>query len=380
MDSERRYKMPTRRKTNEYFIKEVGGLVGDEYTFLETYVNNRTHLEVKHNECGYTYKITPKDFLNGSRCRECSIKRRTINPNKYKEDFEDIMGTEFTLLSEYLKGRSPVKIRHEVCGNISSVRGSALYEGSIGCKVCADKTQTKPLKQFNKEVKEVLGNDYEVIGNYTNKETPIKMRHQTCGKTYKASPNNILRGSRCHHCYYSNTKTHEEFIKEVNHRLQDYEITGVYTNRRTPIKVLHRMCGEEWDVNPPDFINGSECPYCTVTSFGEVNTTKLLREMKADFTKQKTFPDLKHKGSLSYDFFIPAENVLIEYQGAQHYRPYSFGVNSEQEFKDQIKRDTIKRKYAIENNFLLVEIPYTHRTTEDIDKYLSNYSFYNRLK
>lgn len=61
-----------KRKTDEQFKREAYDLVGDEYTFLDLYVNAHTKLRVKHNKCGNVYEIKPNDFLNGSRCSYCS--------------------------------------------------------------------------------------------------------------------------------------------------------------------------------------------------------------------------------------------------------------------------------------------------------------------
>ena len=60
-----------RRKTNKEFQQEVFDLVGNEYTFLDTYVNKRTKIRVKHNKCGHVYAVLPTNFLRGSRCPSC---------------------------------------------------------------------------------------------------------------------------------------------------------------------------------------------------------------------------------------------------------------------------------------------------------------------
>ena len=61
----------TRRKTNVEFVKQVKGLVGDEYTLLERYKTNRAKLYVKHNKCDNTYQVIPDSFLKGRRCHYC---------------------------------------------------------------------------------------------------------------------------------------------------------------------------------------------------------------------------------------------------------------------------------------------------------------------
>lgn len=60
------------RKTPEKFKREVEKISGNEYVFLDDYVNSKTHLKVKHRVCGNTYNTLPNNFLKGHRCPFCS--------------------------------------------------------------------------------------------------------------------------------------------------------------------------------------------------------------------------------------------------------------------------------------------------------------------
>lgn len=67
---------PSRKKTNEEFLKEVKNKVGDEYTFLESYKTNKEKIKCKHNKCGYEWKVSPNLFLSHeTRCPKCSYLR-----------------------------------------------------------------------------------------------------------------------------------------------------------------------------------------------------------------------------------------------------------------------------------------------------------------
>lgn len=363
------------RKSNEEFLEEVRILEGTNYTFHQEYINNRTKLEVTHNVCGMTYKVSPKDFLAGVRCRECRIKESRISPEKYAEDFERIMGDEFSLLSRYVKGVEPITFKHNICGNVAVVRASNLYE-TIGCAKCVTAKQTKTLRQYKKDLEDIHGDNYAVLGEYVNNKTHIETLHRKCGRIFLGAPDRMLKGGGCTHCYTSKNKTHDEFVQEVQHRLDHYEILEKYKNRRSKMKVLHKECGSVWDVLPPDFIKGSECPHCTITSKGERALHKLLSDKGYRLEPQKTFGDLKYKALLSYDFYLPDLGILLEYQGVQHYKPYTFGSKSHEEFEEQFKRDSLKRDYAISNNYTLIEVPYYYSDEGSINKYLMNFNFY----
>lgn len=56
--------------THERFLQEAGERC-DEYEFLEEYKNFITPIRVRHIPCGEEFKVTPCNFLRGSRCPSC---------------------------------------------------------------------------------------------------------------------------------------------------------------------------------------------------------------------------------------------------------------------------------------------------------------------
>lgn len=56
--------------TNEKFLSEIGERK-DEYAFLEEYKNFATPIKVKHLVCGEAFRVSPSNFLRGSRCPSC---------------------------------------------------------------------------------------------------------------------------------------------------------------------------------------------------------------------------------------------------------------------------------------------------------------------
>ena len=61
------------RRTQEEFVDEVRGLVGEEYVVLGEYVNSNTKVPMRHEVCGKDFDMRPSQFLNrGTRCPHCS--------------------------------------------------------------------------------------------------------------------------------------------------------------------------------------------------------------------------------------------------------------------------------------------------------------------
>lgn len=78
-----------------------------------------------------------------------------------------------------------------------------------------------------------------------------------------------------------------------------------------------------------------------------------------DYIPQKEFDGLTGLGNsnLSYDFYLPNYNLLIEYQGEQHEKPIDF-FGGEKQFKKQQEHDRRKKEYANNNKIKLLPIWY----------------------
>lgn len=304
-----------KKKTQEQFEKEIKDLVGNEYTFLETYKNSITKIKIRHNTCGNEYYIAPKQFLKGNRCRKCVYKEQALK-------------------------------------------------------------NTKPLSYINEKLKKVHGKEYSIIGNYKNVNTKVLVRHNLCGNEYMVRPDSLLKGSKCKKCLHDRyrkeyTKTTDKFRKEVNDKtLGEYELVSEYKGVYEPIEIKHNICGKTYKTKPYKFILGNRCHYCNYSK-GEKLVEQALLDLNISFESQKIFPNLLDINNLSYDFYIPKYNLLIEYQGIQHYEPVEIfgGVET---FKKQINHDNIKKEYAINNGYDLLEISYKVNNYENAKKVIEN--------
>ena len=356
----------TKRKTDAEFKKEVYDLVGDEYIFLDTYVNSKTKLRVKHSKCNRTYKVTPSHFLSGSRCSFCygSTKK---SDSQFKQEIYNLVGDEYTFLDEYANTHTKLRVKHNKCGHIYKVRPHDFLRG-IRCHYCnggIKKTNT----QFKQDVFDLVGDEYTFLDAYINSSTKIRVKHNKCGYIYKIRPNDFFKGVRCPVCS-GFRKNNAQFKQEILDLVGDeYVFLDTYVNNRTKLRVKHNKCGNIYEVKPTDFIDHqTRCPYCNSPK-GEVIISKILDTLNVNYESQKTFSDLKDKSYLSYDFYLPDQNILIEYQGLQHYEPIDhFGGDNK--FAIQQKHDKLKSDYAKFHSYNLITVPYTEDTFSKIKKYL----------
>lgn len=189
------------------------------------------------------------------------MKRKTTK--KFKEEVFDLVGNEYKLLGEYVNAKTKIDIKHLECGYKYKVTPDSFLQGTR-CPSCFGHTR-KSTKQFKKEVKELVGYDYSVLGNYKNAHTKIKMKHNSCGHIYKVTPSQFLsNGIRCPDCFGNFKKTTEQFKKEI-HKLYEgqFVVLGEYVNAKTKILVKHK-CGHEYKVKPNNLLSGKGCPQCAI--------------------------------------------------------------------------------------------------------------------
>ena len=113
------------------------------------------------------------------------------------------------------------------------------------------------------------------------------------------------------------------------------------------------------------------CKKCKrFNSKGEIKIKKFLDNNNIYYEQQKHFKELNQ---LSFDFYIPNKNILIEYQGEQHFHSIKF-FGGETKYLKQIENDNIKREFCKNNNFILLEIEYfNYNNIEDIlNKWLND--------
>ena len=355
------------KKTDAEFKDEVYSLVGNEYEFIDPYQGAFTKTRVKHNKCGKVYKVQPSNFLIGERCPQCATKAHIKTDTQFKKEVKNLVGDEYKFLDSYQDSHAKLRVKHAKCGNIYEVQPYAFLNGRR-CPYCsanANKTDVR----FKKEVFDLVGGEYTFLDQYINSQTKIQVKHNKCGHIYKVKPNNFLRGYRCPYCNGNAKKTDNQFKREVYALVgSDYIFLDEYVANKIKLRVKHKKCNNVYKVTPSDFLTGYRCPFCNSPK-GEVAINKILKSLGIKYEYQKTFNDLRDTQPLSYDFYIPSQAILIEYQGIQHYEPVDY-FGGEAQFKLQQKHDKLKSDYAKKHGYNLIAIPYTEDTFSKIKKYL----------
>lgn len=238
--------------------------------------------------------------------------------------------------------------------------------------------ERKPLKskeQFIKEAKKIHGNEYDYsLVEYKNNRTKIKIICKKCGNIFEQTPSNHLHKNHpqgCPKCRGNILKTKEDFIKKSieiwGNGKYDYSKVE-YKNNHTKVKLKCLIHGIEFEQSPKKHYLGQGCFLCLKKSKAEEQIDLFLKNKNIKFIREYKFNDCRYKNPLPFDFYIPDKNIVIEYQGIQHFKQQGRGHETlqERQLKDQIKRD-----YCKSNNILEIEINYFDDLKEQLDRLLN---------
>ena len=274
------------------------------------------------------------------------------------------------ILGRYIKAIEHIEVECLICGHHWNPTPNKLLMGR-GCPECAKTIraikQTKTHEKFIAEVSKIHPNII-VCTPYKKSTHRVELKCSVCDNRWTAYPYNILSGRGCPKCKSIETgnrcrKPKEKFIAELKECNPYVRILGDYINCYTNIKTECVLCGNIWEPVPKVLLRGSGCPICNLSK-GERKIKEYLDNLNCSFVYQKTYEGLIGTGgfSLSYDFFIPSYNLLIEYQGEQHQKPVDFkGYGkkyAEKTFYIQKEHDKRKRDFAESHNIKLLEIWY----------------------
>lgn len=174
----------------------------------------------------------------------------------------DLRKYEYTFLEPYTTANNKIMVRHNFCKHEYKVRPADFLRGTK-CPECFGSKKSNT-DEFKKDVFNLVGDEYTVLGEYKSNKKKILMRHNICEHEYEVTPSNFKNGNRrCPNCFGAKKKDTRIFRLEV-YDLEgfNYKVLGEYINSLTKIKMKHMECGHEYEVTPSDFLSGSRCPEC----------------------------------------------------------------------------------------------------------------------
>jgi very-short-patch-repair endonuclease len=295
---------------------------------------------------------------NGKRnCWRYNINRLTTE--KFIEKAKKIHGDKFDYSkSIYVKSKDNVLIICNIHGEFLQAPDKHVNSKHTCPKCCRFKNPIN-VELFIKKAKEIHKNkyDYSKIIEIRSRER-VKIICKKHGE-FLIEYYSHLRGRGCSECAGNtklNTKTFIKKAKLVHQNKYKY-LKVKYVNNCTSIII---NCLEHGDFNqlPNAHLSGRGCAKCGKYSKGETKIRKWLESKNIKFEEQKRFNSCKNKVELPFDFYILNLNILIEYDGPQHFKSVDWfgGLSGLEGHK---KRDKIKTKWSKDNGYILLRIKYT---------------------
>jgi very-short-patch-repair endonuclease len=285
-----------KKLTTDEFVLRAKLLHNENYLYNKTnYINKRTKVIITCKKHG-DFEQLPQNHINGSGCPKC--------------------GTQKNIVSQKLT-------KNEFINKANSVHNN-IY-------------------------------DYSLV-DYVNNVTKIKIICKKHG-VFKQTPTIHFKGSGCPKCAGKNV-SNLEFIQKaiaVHGNKYNYSQTK-YVSARNKIKIGCEKHGQFFQ-RAFDHLAGHGCPKCK-ESFGERKIREYLEINKIMFEKEKKFDKCRNKNHLLFDFYLPEKNILIEYDGEQHFKPINF-FGGKHTHKKVLINDNIKNEFAKQNNIKLLRIPFT---------------------
>ena len=335
----------TRQKYDYNYVKKYI----EDYNYIllsKEYINSKTKLDV---QCpfGHKYSVVFSNFKFGYRCPHCcgNVKYNYESVKKYIED------NGYKLIStEYKNTDSKLDL---ICpnGHKYSVTFYNFKKRGRRCPEC----NGSPKYDYNK-VKNIIEEERYILlsDTYASSKQHLEIMCNE-GHKYKATFNNFQRGTRCPHCFGKFRHSYDyvkNIIEETGYRL----LSNNYVNVESKL-MFKCPKGHEFNMNYNNFQQGQRCPKCIRKSKGELKIEDILNENNIEYISQYKYDDCRNKKPLPFDFYLPLYDLLIEYDGEQHFDiKHSFG--DEESFWETVVNDSIKNQYCEDNNIKLVRIPF----------------------
>ena len=305
------------------------------------------------------YEVKFSNFKNGKRCPYCSNERKSENMKfTYEYVKEYIESFEYKLLStEYENNRTKLLI---VCplGHQYQTTFIVFKNKNSRCPYCCGN-----IKFTYEEVKTYIeGFGYKLLSTeYKDTDSKLLIKcpnpnHEPYNVKFDSFKN---QNNRCQKCAFEKNANKQrytyEYIREYIESFGFKLLSTEYENCKTKLLIQCKN-GHNFFITWNDFQQGRRCPKCNISK-GEKEIENILNKYNIQFISQYRFKDCKFKQYLPFDFYLPQYNILIEFDGEQHYeiKDYFGGLDG---FIDRVIRDTIKNEYCKKNNIKLIRIPY----------------------
>ena len=216
------------------------------------------------------------------------------------------------------------------------------------CRKCGYENR-KPKPKISKEemirrFRKVHGDkyDYSKVNPGKTTKVPVTIICPIHGE-YEQLPATHMKGAGCRKCAGKHQHTSEEWVelaKSIRGDEYDYSKTK-YFNKTTKVLITCKKHGDFWQIPGDHLYKGAGCNVCNASK-PELLIWEFLKKENIKFEFQKTFEGYRYE----YDFYLTDLNILIEYNGGQHYKYVKQWHTDEKGYEHIVERDKKKKELA----------------------------------
>lgn len=287
------------------------------------------------------------------------------NLNQFEHEVNKL-GYDITILS-YSGKCAPLVYRCNKCNTVYNLKYARnLFDPrakSKGCKKCYNQAIFNRRIEILKQECNYHNLDFISIANKRN----VKLLCKNCGEVFTRDLYRLKDNYSCPFCYGQKV-TYKKFLERLSAiHSDDFLILNAeqYKSMNSNSILVKHKCGFCYKTSPKNLLKNN-CPKCSKkSSKGERQLMKLLDDNQINYIYQyKVQIDNKH---YYFDFFLPDNNLIIEYDGAQHYIPVEYFGGEAQLIKQQ-NIDKLKNKWCDENNIQLIRINYLQDIRKTLER------------
>lgn len=239
-----------------------------------------------------------------------------------------------------------------------------------GCPKCASNVPLSRDEWIEKIAKAQPGHQYDFS------QAPEDARSQD--PWYAACPEHgewrttwslLRRGAGCPRCAGNALLSREDRIKQAEavHGAGTYDYS-LWPEKLSAFTRVTTICEQHgpWEHEVSSHVNrGTGCPSCALEasdSRGVLQVVAWLDAHDISYEREVKFDTCRNSYPLPFDFLVAGTNILIEFDGPQHFQPVELW-GGEETFARQQLNDCTKNEWADANGFKLIRIRYD----EDIE-------------
>ena len=145
-------------------------------------------------------------------------------------------------------------------------------------------------QEYIEKVKTQTNDEYEVLGEYINCDTPIEMKHKVCGYVWNTTTPYCFtrknKPNRCPQCSKNRRVSNSvlqfnDFIQKIKEcNKEKFDVIGEYISGAKPLLIKHKKCGCEFEISKASRLIYSKvlCPECEEPKYRKHESTQWFKD------------------------------------------------------------------------------------------------------